>query len=306
MHTEKELHELLFYQSPLANFVFTDQGEVLFISPSFYALLEKELHPDMSLCDITKHTEPSFNFLDIFSNPKSSATVFLLKNQNYQLLTYAITQNLAQAFFIPLTDSKELRDTINHASYSELIYSMVNVQKAKDVYTVSHQNRVAVVATAIAHNVNLPEHAIKGIELAAHVHDIGKIGIPSELLTKQIPLTKLEFELMKTHTTIGYEILKENNFPWPIAEIVLQHHEHIDGSGYPQKLSGDEIRQEAKIIAVADALDAMAAPRPYRPARSIEYTLDELLKYRSIFFEPEIVDICIELVTSQELSIYNY
>lgn len=257
MHTEKELHELLFYQSPLANFVFTDQGEVLFISPSFYALLEKELHPDMSLCDITKHTEPSFNFLDIFSNPKSSATVFLLKNQNYQLLTYAITQNLAQA-------------------------------------------------SAIAHNVNLPEHAIKGIELAAHVHDIGKIGIPSELLTKQIPLTKLEFELMKTHTTIGYEILKENNFPWPIAEIVLQHHEHIDGSGYPQKLSGDEIRQEAKIIAVADALDAMAAPRPYRPARSIEYTLDELLKYRSIFFEPEIVDICIELVTSQELSIYNY
>lgn len=192
-----------------------------------------------------------------------------------------------------------------HQSYNDLIISLVKAQESKDPYTTGHQNNVAVVSVAISKKLNLSDDTIKGIELAAHVHDIGKIGIPAELLTKPVQLTSLEFELIKTHPEIGFNILKSISFPWPIAETVLQHHERINGSGYPNKLSGENIRKEAKIIAVADSLDAMVSHRPYRLARTIEFALAELLKYQDILYDAEVVNACVHLFNSNELNLYK-
>lgn len=203
-----------------------------------------------------------------------------------------------------------VQERLNHInalyhSHKGLVISLAKAQESKDAYTARHQHNVAIIATAIAKELGLPEDTIKGVELAAHVHDIGKIGIPAELLTKPIALTTLEFELIKTHPSIGFEILKANNFPWPIAQIVLQHHERINGSGYPQKLSRNEILIEAKIIAVADSLDAMALHRPYRPAKGLKDAFSELLNNKDVLYDAEIVYKCIHLFDSNQLSLYD-
>jgi len=150
------------------------------------------------------------------------------------------------------------------------IYTIAATVEARDPYTAGHQNRVADLAVAIASEMHLSGEKIEGIKMAGTIHDLGKVQIPAEILSKPGKISELEYKIIQTHPRVGFDLLKNIEFPWPIAQMVLQHHEMIDGSGYPQGLVGDEILLEARILAVADTVEAMASHRPYRPALGIE------------------------------------
>jgi putative two-component system response regulator len=183
------------------------------------------------------------------------------------------------------------------------IHAMARTVEMKDPYTAGHQQRVAEVAAAIARKIALSEEKISYIHLAGLVHDIGKVSIPAEILTKPGKLTALEFELIKTHSKVGYDILKTIEFPWPIAQIVLQHHERVDGSGYPSGLRGEQILMEAKILGVSDVLETMASHRPYRPALGIDRAREELVRNKGVLYEPEVVEACLELIRTQTITL---
>ena len=175
------------------------------------------------------------------------------------------------------------------------INAMALIVETRDPYTAGHQKRVAHLAVAIAIEMGLPETRIDGLRLAGIIHDVGKISVPSEILIKPGLLSKLEFDLIKLHPRVGYDILKTVEFPWPIAQIVLQHHERIDGSGYPQGLSGEDILMEARILGVADVVEAMASQRPYRPALGIDKPLAEISENSGVLYDAEVVDACLRL-----------
>jgi len=166
---------------------------------------------------------------------------------------------------------------------------------ARDPYTAGHQRRVADLATAIAGELDCSEDMLEGIKLGASIHDIGKIHMPAEILSKPAKLTDLEYRLIQNHAQVGYEILQNIDFPWPIADIAHQHHEKMDGSGYPQGLKGEEICLEARIVAVADVVEAMASHRPYRPSLGIDMALEELKQNRGSLYDPEVVDACLKI-----------
>lgn len=166
----------------------------------------------------------------------------------------------------------------------------------RDPYTAGHQQRVARIARAIAVEMGLSERRVAGIHFGALIHDIGKVYVPAEILNRPGRLTALEFGLIQTHSEVGFDIVKEIPFPWPVAQMIHQHHERLDGSGYPQGLKGDEIMLEARILAVADVLEAMASHRPYRAALGIEAGLDEIVRQRGRHFDPAAVDACVRLL----------
>jgi response regulator RpfG family c-di-GMP phosphodiesterase len=169
------------------------------------------------------------------------------------------------------------------------------IVEMRDPYTAGHQHRVAEIAVAIANILHLSEAQIEGVHLAGIVHDVGKIQIPAEILSKTGGLSDIEYMLVKEHAKNGYDLLKTVDYPWPIAQIVLQHHERLDGSGYPQGLKGEDILFEARIIAVADVVESMTSHRPYRPALGIDAALDEIERNRSVLYDPVVVDACCKL-----------
>jgi PAS domain S-box-containing protein len=168
-----------------------------------------------------------------------------------------------------------------------------------DPYTAGHQQRVTQLACAIAHEMGLPEEQIEGLHMAGLIHDLGKINVPSEILSRPGPLSDLQFGLVKMHAQTGHDVLEKMDFPWPVADIVLQHHERMDGSGYPQGLSGDDTLLEARILAVADVVEAMASSRPYRRALGLDKALEEIFQNRGILYDPEVVDACLKLFTEK-------
>ncbi|OGP53354.1 MAG: hypothetical protein A2Y65_05570 [Deltaproteobacteria bacterium RBG_13_52_11] len=172
------------------------------------------------------------------------------------------------------------------------VNALASTIEMRDRYTAGHQRRVTMLACAIAEEMGLTEEQFDGIRLAGLVHDIGKITIPAEILNKYGRISATEFNIIKTHPLEGYKVLKEIEFPWPVAQIVLQHHERLDGSGYPQGLKNGGIMLEAKILAVADVVEAMASNRPYRPALGIEAALEEITKNRGVLYDPEVADVC--------------
>jgi len=180
------------------------------------------------------------------------------------------------------------------------IYTISKIIEARDPYTAGHQNAVSQFAVAIAQEMKLPEDKIEGMRIAALVHDIGKINIPAEILSKPSKLNEMEFSLIKNHPKTGYDILKTIDFPWPVARIILQHHERLDGSGYPQGLKGDEILLEAKIIGTADVVEAMSSHRPYRPSLGIDKALEEISKNKGILYDSKVVDVCLRLFKEKE------
>ncbi len=175
------------------------------------------------------------------------------------------------------------------------INTLSKISETRDLYTAGHQERVTQLAAAIARELHLQTAKVEGIRIASLIHDIGKIGVPLEILSKPGRLNETEFRLVKEHPQIGYDILKDIDFPYPVAEIVLQHHEKLDGSGYPNHLKGPEIMIEAQILCVADVVEAISSHRPYRPALGIDIALEEIISGRGILFEPRVVDVCVGL-----------
>jgi len=181
----------------------------------------------------------------------------------------------------------------------ETVQAIAFTIETRDPYTAGHQRRVTKLACAIAKEMSLPDNKIEGLRMAGIIHDIGKISIPSEILSKPGPISEVEHSIIKTHPQVGYDILKKIEFPWPIAQIVLQHHERLDGSGYPSGLKGKKILLEARILAVADVVEAMSTHRPYRPAKPIDEALAEISKNKGKLYDPAAVDACIKLFKEQ-------
>jgi len=175
--------------------------------------------------------------------------------------------------------------------------------ETRDPYTAGHQTRVADLAVAIATEMNLSKDQIEGIRMAGMIHDLGKISVPAEILAKPTGLTETEFAMIKTHPQVGHEILKGIEFPWPIAEMVLQHHERLDGTGYPEGLSDNDINQGARILSVADVVEAMASHRPYRPGLGIDAALEEISKNKGVLYDPAVVDACLTIFSEKEYSL---
>jgi PAS domain S-box-containing protein len=192
---------------------------------------------------------------------------------------------------------KILQQTLNRLrkSFDTIIQVMVTAVEARDPYTSGHQKRSASLAHTIAKEMGLSGNKIEALIMAGPIHDIGKLSIPAEILSKPGKLSDVEFSLIKEHARIGFEMLKDVESPWPLGDIVHQHHERMDGSGYPKHLKGDEILIEARILAVADVVESMASHRPYRPALGIDAALDEIVKNRGRLYDPEVVDACLRL-----------
>lgn len=205
------------------------------------------------------------------------------------------------AFDINITKRKQTEEKIQQGlnklrvAFEKTIGVLASALEKRDPYTTGHQERVANLARMIATEMNLSDQTIESIYLAGIIHDVGKIYVPAEILTKPTRLTENEFNLIKDHPKVAYDILKDIDFPWPVAEIAYQHHEKMNGSGYPRGLSGEDILLEARIMAVADVVEAMASHRPYRPALGIDAALDEISKNKGVSFDPDVVDACLRL-----------
>jgi putative nucleotidyltransferase with HDIG domain len=224
----------------------------------------------------------------------------LVKNQE-QLVQLIFQNEEKEKRAVELTlANKALQDSLE-----DTVRAIASIVEMRDPYTSGHQIRVAELAAAIAKEMGLPVEQVHAIHLAGIVHDLGKIQVPSEILSKPGRITDIEYSLIKTHPQAGYDILKGINFPWPVAQIVLQHHERFDGSGFPQGLKGDAILLEARILSVADVIEAMSSHRPYRPGLGIEAALDEITRLRGTYYDPQVVDACVALFREQGYVIPN-
>lgn len=234
-------------------------------------------HADRKTLERAKATEPYGYITKPYDDRdlKSTIEIALYKHRTEQKLRESSDKM-----------RKALESTVNALAYAV---------EMRDPYTAGHQKRVAFLSVAIAKEMDIPEDKIEGIRMAAAIHDIGKIHVPAEILNKPHKLTDAEFEMVKTHSQIGYDILERIDFPWPVADYVLQHHERLNGSGYPQELVERQIKQGTKILAVADVVEAMLSHRPYRPAYDITTTLEEITSKKGILYDPQIADICLRL-----------
>lgn len=228
--------------------------------------------------------------LDMYDN-LTSRSLELIREKNERLKT--------ERALVASEVQKQAMDKLLH-SMKKTIEAMASTVELRAPYTSGHQRRVAQLAKAIAQELGLPEEETQGIYLAATIHDIGDIQIPAEILTRPGGLTNIEQEIVHLHPKAGYDILKEIDFPWPIAEMVYQHHERLDGSGYPNGLKGDQILMGAKVIAVADVVEAMSSHRPYRASLGVEAAIAELEAHKGRLYEPAVAAACIKLVQEQK------
>lgn len=182
----------------------------------------------------------------------------------------------------------------------ETANALASTVEVRDPYTAGHQRRATELACAIAGKIGFSKEQINGVRIATFIHDIGKIYVPVEILTMPRQLTDIEYSLIKTHPQVGYDVLKEVEFPWPVAQVVFQHHERINGSGYPQGLSGKDIFLEARIAGVADVVEAMASHRPYRPAPGIDKALEKITQEKGILYDFQVVDACLKVFIEED------
>jgi putative nucleotidyltransferase with HDIG domain len=200
-----------------------------------------------------------------------------------------------------ISDRKQAEEDLKQAlerlrkSLIGTIQVLSSTVETRDPYTAGHQRRVSSLARAIAQEMGLPKDTIDTIRMAGSIHDIGKISVPVEILAKPGKITDIEMSIIKVHAQSGYDILKDVELPNPIAEIVLQHHERLDGSGYPQGLKGDQIFLETRILAAADVVEAIASHRPYRPSLGINAALEEIEKNKGILYDEKVVEACLKL-----------
>ncbi len=246
---------------------------------------------------LRKEHEPPFGALYIYaaeSNAFDEEEVRLLAEMADDLAfgilvlrTRAEHQRLQEEH---LKTAERLKETL-----TDTIRAIALTVEKRDPYTAGHQHKVADLCVAIGGELGLPEDRIEGMRLGATIHDIGKVYVPAEILNRPGKLSDAEFAIIKSHPEVGYEIIKDVKFPWPVAETIRQHHEHLDGSGYPRGLKGEAVLLEARILMVADVVEAMASHRPYRPARGIEAALEEIERHRGEWYDPAVVDACLRL-----------
>jgi PAS domain S-box-containing protein len=204
-------------------------------------------------------------------------------------------------FFRDITErnkaEEKLRETLSdlRKALGGTIQVLSATTEKRDPYTAGHQRRVADLARAIGQEMGLAAEWVEGLRTAGSIHDIGKVSIPAEILSKPTRLTEIEYKLIQSHSQVGHDILRDIDFSWPLADIVLQHHERMNGSGYPQGLKGENILLEARILAVSDVVEAMASHRPYRPALGIAAALEEIEKNKGILYDPDVVSACLTL-----------
>ena len=313
----RELEYKTIIQTTADGFWLTDlDGQFLDVNDAYCDLIgySRDELLKMSITDVEAFEKPETIAAHISGIKKRGMDRFETrhKRKDGEIIDVEISVNYLQVngermfvFVRDITGRKQAEEA-QRQSAEKLVSAMNSTIEAiamtvemRDPYTAGHQRRVTRLACAIATYMNVPEHRISGLRLASLIHDIGKVRIPTEILTNPDGLSEAEFSMMKTHPRIGYEILKTIESPWPIARIVHQHHERIDGSGYPLGLSGDEIILEARILAVADVVEAMASHRPYRPALGIDKALDEIIQKKGILYDPEAVDACVSLFNEQ-------
>jgi len=259
---------------------------------------------DMNLLDLIPEEakeKARMHFQTLLEKGKASAEIPFEKKDgslNYWIVkAVKLSQDRYLGFVHNITERKEAEERLNIA-FEGTIKVISDILEVRDAYTAGHQRRVAQLAIEIAHKLNLSKEKEKGLEVASSIHDLGKIIVPAQILSKPTELTDLEFSYIKQHPIVGYEVLKGIDFPWPIADIVHQHHERLDGSGYPQGLESEEIMEEANILAVADVVEAMSSQRPYRPSLGMKAALDEIKDKKGKLYDPKVVESCIEVIKS--------
>jgi putative nucleotidyltransferase with HDIG domain len=253
-------------------------------------------HPNLPFIIITGYA-PEYSYEDII---EAGASDFIAKPFSMAELNAKVNRIYKERdVFIQLQESLLKVKRLFENTVSALIY----ILEKRDPYTAGHQQKVAELACAIGQEMRLPEERIEALRLAGFVHDIGKVNIPMEILIRPRKLNNIEKGLIQEHCQTGFDILKKIDFPYPIADIVLQHHERVDGSGYPQGLMQSEILLEARILAVADVVEAMSDHRPYRPALKLSEALKEISLNRAVLYDGEVVDACLRLFKGRGFSL---
>lgn len=241
--------------------------------------------------------ELKMNHKDGFIIPVEVKFTFMLGYDGNPVEILALARDISER---KRAEEEAKRGTVKLIEAMEdTMQAMAMIVEMRDPYTASHQRRVTQLACAIAKELGFPEDQITGLRLAGLIHDIGTVRVPAEILAKTSGLSEAELSLVKMHPLLGYELLKTLKTSWPIAQIVYQHHERMDGSGYPSGVSGEDIIPEARVLAVADVVEAMASNRPYRPAYGLDKALDEISQNRGILYDPQVVDACLKLFREQ-------
>ena len=247
---------------------------------------------------------PGASVTDTIRSFSASGEVRVLQTVSTNGLDYAAVAGIV----INARDVTELTEYITRLreSIDSVTSSVANMVEVRDPYTGGHQHQVADIAVAIARELSMDDDDVKGIEVASMIHDIGKIGVPIEILVRPGRLSGPEFEMIKTHSQIGSDIVADVPFPWPVAEMILQHHERLDASGYPRGLDGSDILIGSRILAIADVVSAMAGHRPYHPALGVDAALAEVEAKRGLFFDSTAVDACLHLFREGDLQLTSY
>jgi len=252
------------------------------------------------LADVIKDNDTEIGCLEVCyleERPEINEGPFLKEEQS---LLAAICERLGKVITRYTTQQNLERSyQVLNKTFDDTILAFSTIVEIKDRYTAGHQIRVARIAEAIAREMKLNDEEARVVRIAGIIHDIGKIYVPADILSRPGKLTNLEFEIIKTHSQYGYDILKTIDFPWPIAQIVLQHHEKLDGSGYPNRLKGDEILLYTRILTVADVVEAMASHRPYRSSLGLDRALQEISNNSGKLYDPDAVDACVKIFTEK-------
>jgi len=257
--------------------------------------------PDGTLTQVRASPRQTLNLLVSTYSNMDDQNQTLVKNQDELVsLNASLTEKVKNQ-----TAELQINKLKTRQSFVDSIKAIAATFEMRDTYTAGHQRRAAEISVLIAQALGLSEDRVFGLHLATLVHDIGEINTPAEILNKHSELTNKQYALVQEHAEDGYNILKNIDFPWPIAEMVLQHHERLDGSGYPNGLKGDDILYESRIIMVADVVEAMSSDRPYRACLGLDVVKQELLKNRGKFYQPEIVDICIKLINQEKIVVHS-